>query len=162
MLEPGVNVERIQCMAWAKNLLSCLAECCSFTRKFESLSYRLLSMSVVCCVIDLVIFSNELLSPTTGLIFSFVYFDILEIAQRKLFLNGWPAKSVIALSSQQFRLVGELVVMSILQGGPAPNFLDPAVYSYISKSSLDSDKNENILNRTIAKNVSYFAVIKLS
>ncbi len=87
--------------------------------------------------------------------------DMLEIAQRKLFLNGWPVKSVIALSSQQFHLVAELMVMSILQGGPAPNFLDSAVYSYISRTSLDPDKNKNILNRNIAKNVSCFVVIKL-
>ncbi len=87
---------------------------------------------------------------------------MLEIAQRKLFLNGWPVKSVIALSSQQFRLVGELMVMSVLQGGPAPNFLDSAVYSYISRTSLDPDKNKNILSGNIAKNVSCFVVIKLS
>ncbi len=33
---------------------------------------------------------------------------------------------VVDLSSQQFCSVGELMVMSILQGGPAPNFFDSA------------------------------------
>ena len=79
--------------------------------------------------------------------------DILETVQRKYFLNGWPIKSTLAVSSRQFRTVGELMVMSILQGGPAPNFLDPTVYSYISKTPLDPDKNKDSLNKDIAKKV---------
>ena len=74
-------------------------------------------MCVGCCVIDLVIFSNELLSPSTELIFYFcLLVDILEVAQQKLFLNGWLAKSVIALCFQQFHLVGELSYVDITRG----------------------------------------------
>ena len=83
------------------------------------------------------------------------YLDMLELAERRLFLNGWPVKSVIALSSQQFRIAGELMVMSMLQGGPAPNFLDSEVYAYISRTTLDPDKNTNIVNKNIAKNVGF-------
>jgi hypothetical protein len=80
-----------------------------------------------------VLIGSNVLSITKNVSFEIfatpvVYFlyclDMLEIAERKLFMNGWPVKSVIALSSQQFKIVGELMVMSILQGGPAPNFLD--------------------------------------
>ena len=82
--------------------------------------------------------------------------DMLELAEHKYFSSGWPVKSTIALSSQQFSIVGELMVMSVLQGGPAPNFLNPSVYSYISKSQLDPNQNSCNLNRNVANNVSCF------
>lgn len=84
---------------------------------------------------------------------------MLEIAERRLFQNGWPVNSVIALSSHQFRIVGEIMVMSILQGGPAPTFLDQTVYSYISRTTLDPEKNNNILHRNVAKRVNFLLFV---
>ena len=80
--------------------------------------------------------------------------DMLELVERKYFHNGCPVESIVALSAKEFRLAGEMMTMSILQGGPAPNFLLPSIYSYISRESLCPDANTDILNKTIAKKVS--------
>ena len=85
--------------------------------------------------------------------------DMLQIAEQRVFQNGWPVNSVIALSSHQFCIVGEIMVMSILQGGPAPTFLDQTVYSYISRTTLDPEKNNNILHRNVAKRVSFLLFV---
>ena len=78
---------------------------------------------------------------------------MLEIVERKYFINGSPVDSVAALSANAFRTVGEIMVMSILQGGPAPNFLSPATYSYISRKPLNPNDNTNEMNKTIANKV---------
>ena len=80
--------------------------------------------------------------------------EMLELVERKYFRDGCPVESMIALSAKEFCLAGEIMVMSILQGGPAPNFLLPSTYSYISKESLCPDVNTDILNKTIANKVS--------
>ena len=49
----------------------------------------------------------------------------------------------MALAANEFQLFGEAMVMSILQGGPAPNFLDPDVYRYIGKQDLIPVKCKN-------------------
>ena len=81
------------------------------------------------------------------------YLGILDIVHSKYFLNGWPVKSAIAVSTHQFCIAGEWMVMSTLQGGPAPNFFYPTVYSYISRNSLDPNKNKDSLNKEIANKV---------
>jgi hypothetical protein len=72
--------------------------------------------------------------------------DMLELVERKYFRNGCPVEFMIALSAKEFRVAGEIMIMSILQGGPAPNFLLPSTYSYISKESLCPDVNTDILS----------------
>ena len=41
---------------------------------------------------------------------------MIEIVERKYFTNGSPVDSVVALSANAFRAVGEIIVMCILQG----------------------------------------------
>ena len=54
---------------------------------------------------------------------------MLEHAQRKLFdMSGRPVASTVTLLDGDFKMAGELMVMPILQGGPAPNFLDSSVF----------------------------------
>jgi hypothetical protein len=45
----------------------------------------------------------------------------LSSVERKLFLNGKPTDSSVALKSGDFCFAGEIIVMSVLQGGPAPS-----------------------------------------
>ena len=78
---------------------------------------------------------------------------MLELMERKYFHKGWPSESMVALSTQEFVQAGEIMVMSILQGGPAPNFLAPSVYSYISREPLCPNNNTNMLNKTTANKV---------
>lgn len=49
-----------------------------------------------------------------------------------LFCEGEPVHSTFALASGDFRYAGELMASSIIQGGPAPNFLAKWVYMYIT------------------------------
>ena len=49
----------------------------------------------------------------------------------RLFWNGEPVVSTLALVSGEMKHAGELMVLSILHGGPAPNFLTKWVYEYL-------------------------------
>lgn len=49
-----------------------------------------------------------------------------------LFSDGVPVQSTIALTEGHFKVAGELMASSVLQGGPAPNFLAGWVYQFIS------------------------------
>ena len=62
---------------------------------------------------------------------------MLEHAQRKLFdMSGRPVASTVTLLDGDSKMAGELMVMSILQGAPAPNFLDSSVFQYLVKQPL--------------------------
>lgn len=82
------------------------------------------------------------------------YLDMLEITQRKHFLNGMPTESMIALTAGEFCVAGEIMAMSILQGGPAANFLKPVVLSYINREPLCPESNTDQLNKDTATRVS--------
>ena len=41
----------------------------------------------------------------------------------RLFSDGMPVQSTMLLTDGQFKIAGQLMAMSIVQGGPAPNFL---------------------------------------
>ena len=50
----------------------------------------------------------------------------------RLFYEGEPVDSTFALASGDFQYAGELMASSIVQGGPAPNFLAKWVYTYMT------------------------------
>ncbi len=50
----------------------------------------------------------------------------------RLFSDGAPVESTIALTEGHFKIAGQLMASSVLQGGPAPNFLSDWVYQFIS------------------------------
>ncbi|CAB4012714.1 G2 M phase-specific E3 ubiquitin- ligase-like isoform X1 [Paramuricea clavata] len=64
--------------------------------------------------------------------------DILDEIELRLFINETdgcgksPHENIIAVSNGHFRVAGELMAASIVQGGPAPDFMAPWVYDYIS------------------------------
>lgn len=64
---------------------------------------------------------------------------MLEHVERKLFLHGIPIDSTVSLSNGDFAFAGEVIAMSILQGGPAPSFFDPNVFDYISNQPLSPE-----------------------
>lgn len=62
---------------------------------------------------------------------------MLEHVERKLFDKaGRPVSSTVTLLDGDFSMAGELMVMSIIQGGPAPNFLNSSVLQYLVKQPL--------------------------
>ena len=71
---------------------------------------------------------------------------MLELGERKYFTNGTPVDSVVALA-KAFRTIEEIMVMSILHGGPVPNFLSSATYSYVSREPLSPSDNTNALKK---------------
>lgn len=62
------------------------------------------------------------------------FLDLLEYIKKRLFLNGSLIQATLALAKDEFRVAGEIMAMSIAQGGPAPNFLSQETYSIISRS----------------------------
>ena len=78
---------------------------------------------------------------------------MLEYVETKLFCNGKPISSIIALQNEDFRLAGEIMVMSILQNGPVPVLLHPAVFSFISNQNLLIDNLPESAHKTVAHQV---------
>ena len=67
----------------------------------------------------------------------------------RLFGNGIPVESTVALTQDLFKYAGELMAMSIIQEGPAPNFISPVIFDVIAKglckANLSTDMIENTL-----------------
>ena len=63
---------------------------------------------------------------------------MLQHIQPKLFSSGKRIPSTIAIQNEEFVLAGELMVFSILQGGPAPLFLHPCLFKYSANLPLST------------------------
>ncbi|XP_068697524.1 uncharacterized protein [Montipora foliosa] len=65
---------------------------------------------------------NEYFCPTNTIKVTFC--EMLEYCETRLFPDGFPTESVLAVARDDFLLTaGEVMAMSIVQGGPCPNFL---------------------------------------
>ena len=65
------------------------------------------------------------------------FLEMLEHVERKLFdKSGRPVASTVTMLDGDFTMAGELMVMSILQGGPAPNFLDSSLFQFLVNQPL--------------------------
>ncbi|XP_028400112.1 uncharacterized protein LOC114523408 [Dendronephthya gigantea] len=58
--------------------------------------------------------------------------ETMKQMEIRLFSDGIPVKSTMALTEGHFKVAGLLMASSVLQGGPAPNFLANWVYQFIS------------------------------
>ena len=67
--------------------------------------------------------------------------------------NGVPLESTMALTQSMFKHAGELMAMSILQGGPAPNFLSPVFYDIISSGLAETKVHVDMVKDNIMKDV---------
>ena len=73
-----------------------------------------------------------------------------QVQDRLFDRNGMPVASTLALTQELFKYAGELMAISIVQGGPAPNFLSPVIYDAIAKGlskavySLDMIEESNL------------------
>jgi hypothetical protein len=77
---------------------------------------------------------------------------------RKLFHDGFPVSNMAALAKGEFKVVGELMASSVVQGGPAPALLNQSSFQYIvhGVASITADDAHDIvkdvcLKRTIEK-----------
>ena len=59
-----------------------------------------------------------------------------------------------ALAEEEFKIAGELMASSIVQGGPAPSFLSSSVYAYIVNGvgSVRADDAGDIVENLQMKN----------
>ena len=62
---------------------------------------------------------------------SIIIIECINQMNIKLFCNGEPVVSTLALVSGEMKHAGELMVSRIVHGGPAPNFLTKWVYEYL-------------------------------
>ena len=69
-----------------------------------------------------------------------------------------PCDSTLAMTDGQFRIAGEMMATSIVQGGPAPDFLSDWVYNYFSSGIegviVDETKIANQRIRNLIERVS--------
>ena len=58
--------------------------------------------------------------------------------------NKTLTHNVIALQRNEFHICGHLIALSLLYGGPAPNFLSKSVVAYLLDEPLDTTMIEDI------------------
>jgi len=77
--------------------------------------------------------------------------EMLEYCETRLFPDGFPTESVLAVARDDFLTAGEVMAMSIVQGGPCPNFLAPEIYNVLSRSFVIEDLKDESLKETCLK-----------
>ena len=60
--------------------------------------------------------------------------EVISDMGREMFPDGSPTDSTYYVQNSTFRTCGEIVVVSLAQGGPPPCFLEQCVYESMSKS----------------------------
>jgi hypothetical protein len=60
----------------------------------------------------------------------------------------------MAINSGEFKLCGEIMGMSVTQGGPAPHFLSPPIVAHIVGRPLSTDGNKNQKYKSACESVS--------
>lgn len=94
------------------------------------------------------------------MVFLILFTELISFIQRKFFPNGQPIQSTLAITSGDFKLCGEVMGMSILQGGPAPNFMPNNIVSYITGGVLLPSENQNHSYRTLGESVSQLSLFE--
>lgn len=54
-----------------------------------------------------------------------------------MFPNGAPVDSMLNVHNGKFKTCGQIVAVSIVQGGPPPRFLDECVYQMLADPAVD-------------------------
>ncbi len=78
---------------------------------------------------------------------------MLDYINSRFLISGKPVASTVALMDGKFRLAGEIIAMSLLQGGPAPCFFPQEVVKYLTRQPLSFEKNNGVY-KTICEKVS--------
>ncbi len=86
------------------------------------------------------------------------FLELISFMQRKYFCNGKPIQSTLALTSRDFNLCGEIMGMSILQGGPAPNFMATNIATCLTGGILLTEDNQNESYRILCESVSTLSI----
>ena len=84
---------------------------------------------------------------------------ILDIS-REMFPNGAPIDSMLNVHNGWFRISGEIVVVSIVNGGPPPCFLDESVYRMLVDFQSVDIQNLNILKHLTSSEIEFIKEIE--
>ena len=79
--------------------------------------------------------------------------EALEQMGRRLFRDGFPVVNMAALANEEFKVAGEIMASSVVQGGPAPSFLSTSSFAYIvhGVSSIKADDANDIVEDACLK-----------
>ena len=84
--------------------------------------------------------------------------EALDQMKIRLFCDGVPVASAISLTDELFKAANLLMACSIVQGGPAPNFMSQWVYDYLAfglhNVPLNPDDIEDVSVRNVVDKVS--------
>ena len=84
---------------------------------------------------------------------------MIDNISSRLLIDGKPVSSTVALMDGEFQLAGEIIAMSLLQGGPAPCLFSEEVVQYLTKQPLSYDKSSDAC-RSICQKVCSLKVIE--
>ena len=94
--------------------------------------------------------------------------EALEQVGRRLFRDGFPVVNMAALSNEEFKAAEEIMASSVVQAGPAPDFVSTSAFQYIvhGVSSIKADYANDIvkdahLKEAIEKVNSYILILGL-
>lgn len=76
---------------------------------------------------------------------------MIEYCRNRLFPDGFPTKSMLAVTRDDFVTAGEVMAMSVVQGGPSPNFLAREIYNVVSRSFAIEELKDESLKETCVK-----------
>ena len=81
----------------------------------------------------------------------FNFIEMIEYCSNRLFPDGFPTKSMLAVTRDDFVTAGEVMAMSVVQGGPSPNFLARGIYNVVSRSFAIEELKDESLKETCVK-----------
>ena len=79
--------------------------------------------------------------------------ELLIIIKERFCKDGKPVNSTVALNAGDFKTSGKAMGMSLLQGGPAPNFMSPDMAFFLVGEPLSPSENQDPLLRTTSERV---------
>ena len=80
----------------------------------------------------------------------FYFIEMIEYCKNRLFPDGVPTKSMLAVTRDNFVTTGEVMAMSVVQG-PSPNFLAQEIYNVVSRSFAIEELKDESLKETCVK-----------
>ena len=100
---------------------------------------------------------------------TFTLIEMLDYVERRLFPNGIPTESTMSLTRKDYKLAGEIMAMSVMQGGQAPNLMSSKIFDYLrgklSVSQIESSTTRELCEKVrlqIDKQCNYMLQIKFA
>ena len=96
----------------------------------------------------------------TGAIHKEFLSNIISDISREMFPNGAPVDSMLNVHNGWFRMCGEIVVVSLVNGGPPPCFLDESVYQMLVDPQSVDIQNLNISKHLTSSEIEFIKEIE--